>query len=46
MKVSRFINGKEISEQNFKNISIKSENTQKIIYEAAKRAELKDSKNV
>lgn len=46
MNVTRFINGEPISEKNFKSISIKSENTEKIILEAAKRAKEKESKNV
>lgn len=38
MEVKRFVNGKPVSENIFKSISIKSANTEKIIVEAAKRA--------
>jgi len=45
MRVTRYINGKPISETGFKSISIKSINTEKIIEEAAKRAEVFDNKD-
>ena len=45
MKVTRYLNGRPISEAGFKNISIKSISTEKIITEAAKRAEVFENKN-
>ena len=45
MKVTRYLNGKPISEAGFKNISIKSTNTEKIIKDAAKRAEVFENKD-
>lgn len=45
MKITRYINGKPISEEGFKNISIKSISTEKIITEAASRAKGSDSSN-
>ena len=45
MKITRYINGKPISENAFKSISIKSTSTEKIITEAAKRAEVFENKD-
>lgn len=45
MNINRFVNGKPISEAGFKNISIKSKDTEKIISDAAKRVEVFKDKN-
>ncbi len=46
MKITRYVNGKPISEEVFRNIAIKNPSTEKIISEGAKRAgstEIKDA---
>ena len=45
MKITRYINGKPISEESFKNLSIKNANAEKIISEAAKRAQYTENEN-
>ena len=45
MKVTRYLNGRPISEAGFKKISIKNANAEKIITEAAKRAEVFENKD-
>ena len=45
MKVTRYLNGKPISEAGFKSISIKNTNAEKIIKDAAKRAEVFENKD-
>lgn len=46
MNITRFVNGKPINEKGFKNLSVKSESTEKIISDAAKRASGTGLKNV
>ena len=45
MNVTRFVNGKSVSEKNFKNLSIKNEYAEKIISNAIKRLTEEGNKN-